>query len=301
MRYPVVLLTVISLMFMLTLTLPITHGSEENIKAEIIFDNVFGLYGFELKVAYDPNTLDLVAVTPQLPWTFYHIVKNELDEQKGVYRLVAVALPPSSPYSGTTKVAELVFLPFAGAADIHIAEAKLVDKNGNSIPFKVDGLILRGIPVHDVAAKKVLACPRSAYQGDPITVSVEVENQGDFEETFDVAVYADQDGSVIGDEIVVGEKTVSMLPKSTMWLTFIWDTTWAPYGGYYISVKLSIVSGENDVSDNFLDKADYVGGIYPRPHVRRNAEILAQVFLTSILGLAIFAGAFCVKNYWFSC
>ncbi|MEM2522842.1 MAG: cohesin domain-containing protein [Candidatus Bathyarchaeia archaeon] len=297
-RSLIIFLATFFLVPMLMLTIPAAYSSGDDTTVSIVLDNISELYGIELKVSY--SNLDLVTATPYPPWTFYLIVKNEIDESSEVYRFVAVALPPSPPYSGTTKIVELTFQSTVDAANLQI-EAKLVDKLGNNMPFEIDGLTIRGLPVHDVAVKKVLACPRSAYQGDPITVEVNVENQGNFEETFDVTVYADQDGGIIGDEIIIGTQTVTLAPKTVGRLYLVWDTTGAPYGGYYISARLSIVSGETDVLDNFIEKADYVGGIYPRPYVRQAAEIQAQALLAGLLGLIFFAGALYVRNYWFNC
>lgn len=61
-------------------------------------------------------------------------------------------------------------------------------------------------------------------------------------ETFAVTVYADQDKTIIGDEIIVGTKTVYSMPaKSCEILEFIWDTTNAPYGHYLLVQKLLLL------------------------------------------------------------
>lgn len=121
-------------------------------------------------------------------------------------------------------------------------------------------------PVHDVAVIDVTAFPTRVHPGELIYIDVTVENQGGFTETFDVTVYADEDETIIGDEIVVGMQTVDdLLAGNSEVLNFIWDTTDVPYGSYWISAEASVVLGETDTADNILEAAAWIGGIHPVP------------------------------------
>ena len=84
-------------------------------------------------------------------------------------------------------------------------------------------------------------------QGEDVEVNATVENQGDFDETFNVTAYADTD--------VIGEQQVTLNPGENKTLTFTWDTTGFPYGNYTISAVADTVSGETQTGDN-TDTAD---------------------------------------------
>jgi len=137
--------------------------------------------------------------------------------------------------------------------------------------------------VHDVAVTDITAHPTGLPQGEPVFINVMVENQGDFTETFDVIVYADQEKHIVGDEIVVGMQTVYDLPPGeSQILYFIWDTTGVPYGNYWISSEASVVPGETDTADNILTGA-YLGGIC-RPFQETHIDVFAYlVQITSII------------------
>ena len=275
------------------------HGT--TLEIDISIEDIVNLYGLDLKLYYNTANLDLIEAVPRPPWELNLIIKNEIDDSRGMYQLAMVAVAPEPPFSGSAVLATLTFLcTDAGESAIYLADTKLADKNGNPIPHTIDGYIIRGLRIHDVAVTKIMGYPRGAYQGDPVYLDVTVENQGDFVETFTVTVYADQDTAIIGDEIIVGKQVVyDMPPRTSKILNFIWDTTDAPYGRYWISAGASVVPGEIDVEDNFLKAGEYIGGIYPPPYVRRTADMLTQIISILILASLAFAGTFHVKNYWF--
>jgi outer membrane protein assembly factor BamB len=103
---------------------------------------------------------------------------------------------------------------------------------------------------HDVAIAGVEISSKVAYQGDNVTVSVQAFDSGTFPETFNVTAYADENTTVIGDEITIGTQTVSLSGRETADLGFAWDTTGVPLGIYTISAVASNVTGETDLTNN---------------------------------------------------
>lgn len=99
---------------------------------------------------------------------------------------------------------------------------------------------------HDVAITNVTVPLNAVNYGEIISVNVTVENQGDMSEIFDVAVYADIDTLVVGDEIIVGTQTGKTLAaNATTTLTFTWNTTEAQLNTTYtISAHVPPVNGE---------------------------------------------------------
>lgn len=266
----------------------------------ISVEEIVNLWGLDLKLYYNTQSLDLIKATPQPPWELVNIVKNEISESKGVYRLAMVAFAPESPFTGSTILARLTFLRTNdGESDFQLAETNMVDRNGNPILHTTDGCVIHGVRAHDIAVTKIWGYPRGAYQGDPIYFDVWVENQGDFVETFTVTVYADLDKTVFADEFIVGTQQVCDMPaRTSQILNFIWDTKDAPYGKYWISAEASVVLDEIDTQDNFLKAGEYIGGIYPPPAVRSRADFLTQMISVFTVALLTIGGTVKIKKYW---
>ena len=80
-------------------------------------------------------------------------------------------------------------------------------------------------------------------QGYNLNINVTAANQGDYEETFNVTVYA--------NTTVIGTQTVNNLFNETSTvLALIWNTTGVAYGNYTISGYTEPVPGEADTANN---------------------------------------------------
>jgi hypothetical protein len=106
---------------------------------------------------------------------------------------------------------------------------------------------------HDVAVINVTTtktgCLPMATVGEGLTanVTVVVENQGGFVESFNVTAKAN--AFIIGTQQVIG-----LNPGQNQTLTFIWDTTGYAYGNYTISAVADTHPSEVDTADNtFID------------------------------------------------
>ena len=100
-------------------------------------------------------------------------------------------------------------------------------------------------PVHDVAVTSVSASPTSVEIGTDVLVSVFVENQGGFEEVFEVTAYADSNE--------IGTRTAGLLGVvDSIQLDFEWDTTGVAADEYTISAEISIISEDIEPADNSL-------------------------------------------------
>jgi len=100
---------------------------------------------------------------------------------------------------------------------------------------------------HDVAITNVTPSPTVVAPGQYVSVTVVVENQGGYAETFNVTAYYDTS--------TVGVKTSTLESKATESLTFTWNTAVVAEDTYTISAEADVVSGETDVEDN-----TYIGG-----------------------------------------
>ena len=105
-----------------------------------------------------------------------------------------------------------------------------------------------GTPVHDVTVMNVSPQGTSVAQGFTLTVSVTVANSGSFPESFNVTIY--------------GNSTIPLAPSQTLtnlgWgedrkLTFVWNTTGATVGDYFLTATVDTVFGETSTADNTLN------------------------------------------------
>ena len=92
----------------------------------------------------------------------------------------------------------------------------------------------------NVAVVSVTA-PPTASVGDLVPIDVEVKNEGEHSEIFDVTAYY--------DSAVIGTQTVSLCSGDETTLTFTWNTTGVSPGTYTIKAVASRL-GECDTADN---------------------------------------------------
>lgn len=101
-------------------------------------------------------------------------------------------------------------------------------------------------PIHDVAVTD-LSVPAVNLQGESVSITVSVANQGTSQESFDVTVNDNTDVQQIGNQPVI-------LPAGgTANLTFSWNTSSASLGGHNLSAEASPVTGETDLADNIMN------------------------------------------------
>jgi len=98
----------------------------------------------------------------------------------------------------------------------------------------------------DVAVLSVEPSATEAYPTwvVPLNITVIVENQGPWPETFDVIAYY--------NETAIETKTVTVASRENTTLIFSWNLTGVAEGTYTIRAEASIVPGETDTADNTL-------------------------------------------------
>jgi hypothetical protein len=108
--------------------------------------------------------------------------------------------------------------------------------------------------VRDVAAIDIIVMQSAIYAGDLATIKVDIQNQGDFEETINTTLYADINTTIIGDEVVISQKTSILRTFRRTTLEFQWDALGCAAGNYSLTVSVSELFGEVDLQDNNLTK-----------------------------------------------
>jgi parallel beta-helix repeat protein len=114
-------------------------------------------------------------------------------------------------------------------------------------PYVIDSDDQDRYPIvhRDVAVLNVVSSKTVVGQNYSMNESVTVENQGDYTETFNVTVYANE---TIPIEIV----QLTLTGETPVTVDFTWNTTGFTYGNYTISAYASPVEGETSTEDNTL-------------------------------------------------
>lgn len=116
------------------------------------------------------------------------------------------------------------------------------DTSGNVGLSQVNFTVL---VVHDVAVTNVQCSPPRVYKGQPVSISVSVQNEGTTSETFNVSVHANATivGTLLVTDLSAGDNTI---------LPFTWNTTDTSKGNYTIRATAHIVIDEVDITDNTM-------------------------------------------------
>jgi len=124
----------------------------------------------------------------------------------------------------------------------------------NPDPSQIETVIQRWLPVFTYIANRAIT---EAYnisttnitplktvlgQGYTMNINVTVANQGDYEETFNVTLYA--------NTTAITTQTLTLTSGSSTTITFTWNTTGFAKGNYTISAYAWPVPGETDTDDN---------------------------------------------------
>jgi parallel beta-helix repeat protein len=106
--------------------------------------------------------------------------------------------------------------------------------------------------IADVATTNITPAKTIVGQGYTIRINTTIQNQGDYEETFNVTVYANTTS--------IATQTVTLTSGNSTSITFTWNTTGFAKGNYTIKAIADTVQGEIDTTDNeLIDGWVYVG------------------------------------------
>jgi len=97
--------------------------------------------------------------------------------------------------------------------------------------------------VHDVAITDIRLSKTVVGQNYSQNITVTVLHPGDYTETFDTAVYANQ-------TIIAMSMNTTLASGTSITITFTWNTTSFAYGNYTIWAYVWPVPGETDTTDN---------------------------------------------------
>jgi len=96
--------------------------------------------------------------------------------------------------------------------------------------------------IADIATTNVTLAKTIVGQGYTVRINATIQNQGHYEETFNVTVYA--------NTTEIGKQPVALSSGNITAVSFVWNTTGFAKGNYTISAYAWSVSGEIDILDN---------------------------------------------------
>ena len=159
--------------------------------------------------------------------------------------------------------------------------------------------VVAGDAVHDIAITNVTTNTTVVAPGETVEIIVQVENQGDFNETFNVKAY--YNSSLIGTQNVD-----SLNASDSTLLTFVWDTTGVPESNNIIKANATVVSGETETTDN-----EYVDGtvtvtwtklyVSPTPVSKNTGVFVISINIDNVTDLWSFAFRLSWKRGLLSC
>jgi len=229
----------------------------------IVVENVENLWAYQFWLSFNPNVIQGVSVEngPFLGKDTdpdRHPVEVApgagFDNEAGELKLYGAfiqfeATPPNDGYladgSGILATVTFKVVDYGKSGIVLGEDTRISDKWADEITSTLEDGFFANAEVHDVAVTHISTNDYYCVQGDPVGITVIAENLGDFTEAFDVKAYSVQMGGS-GEELFIGIETVEDLAAGDrVTLSFVWDTTGASAGSYYIYAEASTVSGES--------------------------------------------------------
>jgi len=227
-------------------------GTEETFTVNITLTEITSLYGWEIKLYYDPSILNGTDASegPFLKnagQTFFNFTINDnYNATHGRIKAFNTLVGQIPGVNGTGVLFTVTFkTKDLGITTLDLEETILADINGNSMPHTVkDGGVEVLNVIHDVAIRNISVSSNIAVNGQLVEIYVTTANLGNRSETFHVCTYYNQ--------TLIANKTVDALsPQTNTALTFVWNTaSITPNASCIIKAEASQVPDEISLEDN---------------------------------------------------
>jgi len=241
--------------------------------ADISIADVEKMWGYQFYLFYNTTILTVTGASSQAPFT-----EPQYPGEGGVGYFINdtrgyIIISYSMPYGETVGFATVDAKPIAkidftvdaiGKSELHFANGTepgterpiIATVTAGYINADVhDGFFANvAVEVHDVAVTSVTA-PTTLALNESGTITVTVENKGNFTETFNVTIYYDI------FQIGTPQTVTDLAAGSSRTLTFTWDTVGVLAGEHTIKAVASTVPGEYiTVNNSFSGIKVTIGG-----------------------------------------
>ena len=211
--------------------------------------DVSDLGGWEFKLYWLREKLNGTGIVEgpflkQINVTYFNIINftDNYNSTHGLAWVEAVLLGSGPGAYGSGTLASISFqAKNVGSTGLWLSETLLVDSEAKLIPHTAaNGVVY--IMFHNIAITGVSPSKTVVGQGYGMNISVTIENQGNYTESFKVTVYANSSPCT--------SQNVTLASGNSSVITAVWDTSRFAKGNYTISAYATPVPGETDTTDN---------------------------------------------------
>jgi len=222
----------------------ITAGTGQNFNIHINISNVIDLYAWEFRLSWNPYLLDAVSAVegPFLKSSGNTFFTYKMNNTAGYFIVDCTLLGLTPGASGNGVLATLTFqVENVGECPLDIYAVTLLNSFEQTITCQtVDGYgYFNG---HDIAVTQIAISPITVVPGEIVDINVTIQNQGGFNEIFNVTSYA--------NSYIIGVQLTSLSSGSCVILQFTWNTEGFEAGEYTILALVDTVPNEVDIIDN---------------------------------------------------
>jgi len=230
----------------------------DTFSVNITISGVNDLGGWEFKLYYlslNLNGTDLVEgpFLKQGGSTYFAIINftDNYNSTHGIAWVTCALLGTGMEVDGNGTLAIITFkAQHLGTSVLSLSDTWLSDSE--PIPHVALNGIVHVLP-HNVAITNLTLSKTIVGQGLTAKMDVNVSNQGNFTETFNVTVYANTTS--------IATQTVTIASGNSTTITFTWNTTGFAKGNYTISAYAWPVPDETDTNDNRLIDGTVLVGV----------------------------------------
>jgi hypothetical protein len=178
-------------------------------------------------------------------------------------------------YWNTSGFSEGTYI-FTAMVPVFQHEADLSD---NAYSCQVGVMAKKPTIVHDIEVTYANCSKNEVYQGEIVSITVVIRNNGNLTESTNVSVYY--------DDVLIEKRLVSELLAATGQVTvFQWNTTNVPNGTYEIIAKADPVEGEMNVANNVYYDGFVQIRLRPSPTVPSAAILGLTVLVLMLVAVA---------------
>jgi len=158
----------------------------------------------------------------------------------------------------------------------------LKDQNMKNNNF-IDGITHLRLPLrrfHDLAVEYVSVDKHEATIGETVTITVQVKNEGNFTEDFNVQIFANR-------TLIENQTLENVAPSGEKAIVFVWNTTGFKEGEYIVKAEIPPLPIEENPENNY--KCQTITLLRPSPPSVWNLFIILLIIvLLSLLFITMF-------------